>query len=212
MSVILNLKRKYPGFEIDIPRLDVADEGVTALWGPSGAGKTTIFRLLIGLEDSPGLSWMFGSEDLAALPVPERRIGVVFQTFELFPHLTARENLGFAARARGLNPTEITTRVRELSKALSLDSILERKAAVLSGGEAQRVALGRAVIARPRILFLDEPFAALDQDLRVEARALVKDLIARERLPTLLITHDREDLTALADHVVRLRAGRLVHD
>src|SRR5271165_2213509 len=100
MSLVKGLVRDYDGFTLSIPTWEIPDQGITALWGPSGSGKTTAFRLLIGLEPCPGLSWTFAELDIAALPVPQRRLGVVFQTLELFPHMTARENILFAARAR----------------------------------------------------------------------------------------------------------------
>lgn len=210
MSLVKNLRRDYPGFKIDIPKWEIADQGITALWGPSGSGKTTVFRLLIGLEPCPGLEWKFGDVDLAKLSAPERRLGVVFQSLELFPHMTAGENILFAARARHIPVEESRARLKELSEDLRLTGCLTRKAALLSGGEAQRVALARAVIAKPRFLFLDEPFSSLDSELKVEARALVRRVIDKLAIPTLLITHDEEDLRALAQHVVKIRDGRLV--
>lgn len=209
MSWVRNLKRNYDGFEIDIPEWEIADEGVTALWGPSGAGKTSVFRLLLGLDESdPGFTWKFGSVDLAKLPTPERRLGVVFQAYELFPHLTARENIRFAAECRKIESYK--THLDSLIETLSLSRCLDRRASVLSGGEKQRVALARALIGLPRVLFLDEPFSALDADLREEARQLVKQTIAREKIPTVLITHDREDLAAFGGRVTEIQNGRLV--
>jgi sulfate transport system ATP-binding protein/putative spermidine/putrescine transport system ATP-binding protein len=210
MSVVKNLRRQYEDFKIDIPQWEIADQGITALSGPSGAGKTTLFRLLIGLEPCPGLEWRFGDLDLAQVPPPDRRLGVVFQSLELFPHMTAEENIRFAARARRLSAAETQSRLDELVKDLRLRSCLTRRASVLSGGEAQRVALARAVIASPRFLFLDEPFSSLDSELRAEARTLVRTVIERRKIPTLLITHDEEDLRALAQAVVKIREGRLV--
>ncbi len=209
MSLIKGLIRDYDGFSLNIPQWEIAEQGITALWGPSGSGKTTAFRLLIGLEPCPGLSWTFAGIDLAALPVPERRLGVVFQTLELFPHLSAGENILFAASARRLPEQVAQTRLGELATDLQLQNCLARKASVLSGGEAQRVALARAVIGQPRFLFLDEPFSSLDRELKIEARALVRKVIDKLRIPTLLITHDEEDLKALADSVVKIRNGSL---
>lgn len=210
MSRVENLIKDYGDFKIDIPKWEIADRGVTALWGPSGSGKTSVFRLLIGLEECEGLSWKFGDVDLATLPPPERRLGVVFQTLELFPHMTAEENILFAARARGIKNEEARDRLRDLSEELRMTGYLKRKASVLSGGEAQRVALARAVIGQPRFLFLDEPFSSLDAELRGEARALVKRVIQRLQVPTLLVTHDQEDLSALSDHVVKIKNGKLI--
>lgn len=210
MSLVENMVRSYEGFELSIPRWEIPDHGITALSGPSGAGKTTVFRMLMGLEECPGLKWTFKGEDLAQLPTPDRRLGVVFQTLELFPHMTAEENILFAARARRMDKAETAERMKALAQDLRMQGYLNRKAAVLSGGEAQRVALARAVIAKPRFLFLDEPFSSLDAELRADARAMVKRVIEHFEVPTLLITHDQQDLDALANAIVRIRDGRLV--
>lgn len=208
MSLVENLIRDYGDFKVDIPRWEIADTGVTALWGPSGSGKTSVFRLLIGLEPCPGLKWNFKGEDLAQISPSERRLSVVFQNLELFPHMTAEENILFAARARKIETANAD--LKKLSEELRLAGFLDRKASVLSGGEAQRVALARAVIGKPRFLFLDEPFSALDAGLRAEARTMTKNLVKRLNIPTLLVTHDQEDLNQLADHVVKILDGRLV--
>ncbi len=210
MSVVKNLIRKYDGFKIDIPHWEIPDRGITALCGPSGSGKTTVFRLLIGLEPCLSLEWKFADVDLAKLAPPERKLGVVFQSLELFPHMTAEENIFFAARARQMAPKEMSQRLGELVDDLRLQNCLHRRASVLSGGEAQRVALARAVIAQPRFLFLDEPFSALDSELKSEARSLVKRVIEKLQIPTLLITHDAEDLRAIAQQVVQIRDGRIL--
>ncbi|MGE0525637.1 MAG: ABC transporter ATP-binding protein [Bdellovibrionales bacterium] len=205
MSRVENLVKEYDEFKLSIPLWEISDRGITALWGPSGSGKTTVFRILMGVEPCPSLRWFFGDLDLAQLPTPERRLGVVFQTLELFPHMTARENILFAAQARRIPQAEASTRLQELCEELRLTVCLERRATVLSGGEAQRVALARAVIGEPRFLFLDEPFSSLDAELRGEARRLVKRVIQRLQIPTLLITHDEEDLRDMADVVVPIR-------
>ena len=210
MSRVEGLIRDYDGFKVDIPEWEIADSGVTALWGPSGSGKTSVFRLLLGVEPCPTLRWWFGNEDLALMSPPDRRIGVVFQSLELFPHMTAEENILFAARARSMPMEDARNTMNDLAEVLRLTAILTRKAAVLSGGEAQRVALARAVIAHPRFLFLDEPFSSLDSELRDEARTLVRKLIEKLKIPTLLVTHDQKDLEALAQHIVRIKNGKLL--
>jgi ABC-type sugar transport system ATPase subunit len=210
MSRVENMVRKYDGFTLNIPKWEIPDQGITALSGPSGAGKTTVFRMLMGLESCPGLKWIFKGEDLAQLPVPQRNLGVVFQSLELFPHMTAEENILFAAKARAVAPTVAQERLATLAQDLRMQPYLKRKAAILSGGEAQRVALARAVIAQPRFLFLDDPFWFLDAELRAVARALVKRVIEKFQFPTLLITHDEEDIKAMADTVVRIKDGQLV--
>lgn len=210
MSLVKNLKRQLGDFEINIPRWEIPDKGITALWGPSGAGKTTVFRILLGLEPCPSLGWEFQGRDLAKVPVPLRRLGVVFQDLALFPHLSARDNILFAARARHISSQESSQQFQVLVDQLDLHSFLNRKARVLSGGEGQRVALARAIMGDPCFLFLDEPFSALDSHLRQEARQLVKSVIVQRKLPTLLITHDEEDLKNVAHQVVRMDRGQLI--
>lgn len=210
MSLVEGLVRHYDDFNLDVSHWEIPDQGVTALWGPSGSGKTTVFRILLGLEACPTLKWTFDGEDLAKLPVPERRLGVVFQTLELFPHMTAEENILFAARARSLPADETKSRLALLTKDLSMESYLKRKVSILSGGEAQRVAIARALIAKPRMLFLDEPFSSLDAQLKEEAREVVKRTIEDFKVPTLLVTHDKRDLEVLATSVTRIKNGRLI--
>jgi ABC-type sulfate/molybdate transport systems ATPase subunit len=210
MSLVKDLNLKYDGFEVAIPEWEISDQGVTALWGPSGSGKTSIFRALIGLEECPTLSWNFQGEDLARLAVGERRLGVVFQSHELFPHLTARENILFAAEARRVDLKKSAATLEKLASELSLNACLNRKVQLLSGGEAQRVALARAIAGEPRFLFLDEPFSSLDAELRSDARAVVMRVIAEFSIPTLLITHDADDVKALAHTTVRITNGRFV--
>ncbi|MBO9667841.1 MAG: ATP-binding cassette domain-containing protein [Bdellovibrio sp.] len=210
MSFVENLRRDYGDFKIDIPQWEILDEGVTVLSGPSGSGKTSVFRILLGLEACPGMKWTFQGQDLARLKTPERKLGVVFQTLDLFPHMSAKENILFAARAREINAEKARSRLKDLTHALKMESFLERPAAVLSGGERQRVAIARAIIGEPRLLLLDEPFSALDQELREESRRLVRSVIDAEKIPTLLVTHDPKDVEALANKVSLIRQGRIV--
>jgi ABC-type sulfate/molybdate transport systems ATPase subunit len=209
MSQVEALKAEYDDFKIDIPKWEILDQGVTALWGPSGAGKTSVLRLLIGLDRPTSMRWIFQGEDLALLASPKRRIGVVFQNYELFPHMTAQENILFAAEARQIPKERAKKNIDEFVQTLQLQSCLDRKAGVLSGGEKQRVALARALIGEPRVLMLDEAFSALDESLRAEARLLVKNLIDAKKIPTILITHDQQDLKVLAQKVSEIENGRL---
>lgn len=210
MSVVQNLFRDYGNFQVEIPEWNISDQGITALWGPSGAGKTTIFRLMIGLEPCPGLRWVFEDLDLAQLSMSAKRLGVVFQSYDLFPHMTAEQNVQFSQEARKIPKSERAQDLDHLRNSLSLENCWRRKAQLLSGGEQQRVAIARALAGRPRFLFLDEPFSALDTDLRAEARELVKRVIGEFKVPSLLITHDKEDIQAMDAVVVRVEKGRLV--
>lgn len=210
MSYVENLHRDYGDFKLDIDSWEILDEGVTVLWGPSGSGKTSVFRILLGLEPCPGMKWTFQGVDLAKLKTPQRRLGVVFQTLDLFPHMTAEENILFAARARDVNPQKVAARMKELTEVMQMQSFLQRKAAILSGGEKQRVAIARAIIGEPRLLLLDEPFSALDQELREESRKVVKRVIEVEKIPTLLVTHDQRDVEVLGNKVTTLWQGKIV--
>jgi ABC-type sugar transport system ATPase subunit len=142
-------------------------------------------------------------QDLLSLPPGERRLGVVFQNYLLFPHLTSLENILFASRARKIDETEAKKKIEMWDARLNIKSILNRKASLLSGGEQQRIALAR-------FLFLDEPFSALDKNLRFESRRLVKELVELEQVPTLLITHDDEDVRELAGTQVKMDNGKIV--
>ena len=212
MSLVENLFKNYGEFKIDIPSWEILDEGVTVLWGPSGSGKTSVFRLLIGLENAPGFKWTFKNHDLAKMKVPQRRLGVVFQTLDLFPHLTAEENILFAANAREISHEQAYDKLKELTDILQMKAFINRPVRVLSGGEKQRVAIARALSGDPRLLLLDEPFSALDQDLRSESRKLIKSVIEKEKIPTLLVTHDPLDVETLANKVSTIKHGQIVED
>ncbi len=212
MSQVEALYAEFDDFKIDIPSWEILDEGVTALWGPSGAGKTSVLRLLIGLDEPKSLKWIFNNEDIARLSPPQRRLGVVFQSYELFPHFTARENILFAAEARKISKERTMRSLEEFIQILKLESCLNRKAALLSGGEKQRVALARALIGEPRLLMLDEAFSALDEALRSEARELVKKVIQLKKIPTILITHDPQDIKALAQKVSEIANGKILKE
>lgn len=203
------MDRDFGDFHLLIPRWEINDQGVTALWGPSGSGKTSVFRSLIGLEPCVGLRWIFRGEDLAKLPPGKRNLGVVFQNFELFPHLTVRQNIEFALEARKIPIAREEKRISLLADRLGLTACMNRPAQILSGGEKQRTALARALVAKPRFLLLDEPFSALDEELREEARVLVKEVLRDENIPALLITHDERDLKILAQTVQKIAKGRL---
>lgn len=209
MSLIENLEKKYSDFSIQVSKWEILDSGVTALMGPSGSGKTTLLRILLGLESCPGYRWNFKGKALHELSPQERQIGVVFQSYELFSHLSVRENLEFALRARNFPVSHLQKDHRTLLSRLGLDSLLSRRAEDLSGGEKQRVALARALVGKPHILFLDEPFSALDVSLRKESRQLVKDSLVELGIPCLLVTHDEADVEFLADKVSQITNGHL---
>lgn len=195
---------------MNISNWSINDQAVTILWGSSGSGKTTIVRHLSGIEPQAQLEWIWGEENLANLPAHKRGLGVVLQHYGLFPHLTAQENIFFPIEAQKKNKADAMTIYTKWTQVLNLGEVLNRKASVLSGGEQQRVALARALITQPRYLILDEPFSALDVDLKSSARQLLKTVLQEGNMGALLVTHDKEDVAALAQHVVILQKGRII--
>lgn len=208
MSQIENLNHQYDDFLIFIPSWQLPDEGISSLQGPSGSGKTSVIRLLLGLDECPGLVWNLKGVDIAKLSVRDKKLGVVFQSLDLFPHMTGQENWLFGRESRGL-ALDVPL-VREIPRRLRIDHLANQNVMKMSGGERQRVALARALLLDPRFLFLDEPFSALDVELRSEARELVREVIREMKIPTLLITHDPEDVRVLADHQFKMRNGQLL--
>lgn len=187
------------------------EEGeLLALLGPSGCGKTTVLRMLAGLErPDAGTVWLDG-RDVTPLPPEARGMGLVFQSYALFPHLTVAGNVAYGLRfARGLSRRERLARVRELLALVGLSGYERRKPHQLSQGERQRVALARALAPRPRVLLLDEPLSALDAALRVQLRGEVRGLLKHIGITAVHVTHDQEEALAIADRVGVMRAGRL---
>ena len=211
MSLIKNLHLKRGDFTLDISELEIPDQGITAIQGQSGSGKTTLFNILIGLQAVSDWQWIFKGEDLAKLSISERRLGVVFQGYDLFPHMTAEENIFIVANARnvGQNKVMLSEKINHYKKSLQLEKCWQTKAQLLSGGEKQRVAFLRAVISNPRMLLLDEPFSALDTNLRGESRQSLKQFLAEVDIPVLLVTHDEQDVKALAARTLHLKHGNI---
>jgi ABC-type Fe3+/spermidine/putrescine transport system ATPase subunit len=192
--------------------LALADGGVTAVVGPSGSGKSTLVALVAGLLAPAAGRILFAGRDMAGVPPERRDVGVVFQSYALFPHLSVEDNVAFGltTRHRRLPRREVAPRVRELAALLGLTPLLARRPAELSGGERQRVALARALAPRPGLLLLDEPLSALDASLRRQLRTEVAALLRGLGTTVLYVTHDQEEAMMLADHLVVLQGGRVV--
>lgn len=209
MSIIKNINLKLGQFVLKVDQLELLDQGVTVFLGPSGSGKSSFFNTLVGLYTPPEWSWIFQGEDLAQLDLSQRRLGVLFQSYDLFPHMTAEENIKIIFEARQSANQKFSEFIKPYIAKLKLEKCWLTKASDLSGGEKQRVALLRALISNPRVLLLDEPFSALDAEARVEARQLVKSVISDLAIPIYIITHDKADVQALAQQVVYIEDGRL---
>jgi ABC-type sugar transport system ATPase subunit len=209
MSLVKNLVKDYGDFKISIPELKLADQGLTLLWGASGAGKTSLIRTLIGLDECPELEWTFGSIDVARMKPSQREISVVFQNLALFPHLTATENITFPLEAQKKSLKDYRKDFHAITELLGCVDFLNRKCQVLSGGEKQRVALARALVTRPRMIILDEPFSALDIQLKKQARELLRAIMTERQTPMLLVSHDPIDAEQLAQEVIILEKGQI---
>lgn len=197
-------------FELSCPELKFDSNGVTAIRGPSGSGKTTFFKLLTGEYPASNWSWQFNGEELAHLDISERQLGVVFQSYELFPHLTTEENIKIVMKARNNFSRQALDQLENFKKQLQLNSCWNTQAQNLSGGEKQRTAVLRAVMSKPKLILMDEPFSALDPVLRQESRSLVKSIITQSHIPALMITHDEEDCRQLADQTIRMSNGKFL--
>ena len=180
---------------------------IVALLGPSGSGKSSLLRCICGVQRLDAGRILWDDTDITEVPAHQRDIGLVFQDPLLFPHLDVRANIAFGLRRRRLSKSEIDDRVDELLAMIGLTDWSDRRVTTLSGGEAQRVALARALAPRPRLLLLDEPFAALDRDLRerlvTDVRALLHDL----GIPAIHVTHDREEAARMADTLLTVTNG-----
>ncbi|WP_411288007.1 sulfate/molybdate ABC transporter ATP-binding protein [Phenylobacterium sp.] len=194
--------------------LQAHDKEFLALLGPSGSGKTTLLRVLAGLESPDAGEVRFDGEDFLSLPVRRRRVGMVFQHYALFRHMTVAQNIAFGltVRPRAERPAKaaIQERVRELLALVQLEGLERRFPAQLSGGQRQRVALARALAIEPRMLLLDEPFGALDAQVRRELRRWLRELHDRAGVTTVFVTHDQEEALDLADRVAILKDGELI--
>jgi multiple sugar transport system ATP-binding protein len=201
--------KRYPdGFEaVKDMNLDVRDGEFMILVGPSGCGKSTALRMIAGLEDISDGELIIGGEIVNDLPPKDRDIAMVFQNYALYPHMTVRENMGFALKLAKTDRGEIDHKVDEAARILDLEQHLERKPANLSGGQRQRVAMGRAIVRDPKAFLMDEPLSNLDAKLRVQMRTEVSRIQQRLETTTVYVTHDQTEAMTLGDRVAVMRAG-----
>ena len=206
MSVVVKLNCPLEGFTVQISQWNLPTKGIHLLQGASGSGKTSVLRSLCGLQDGAQVEWQWDGTDLGALPPAERRLGVVFQDYALFPSLSAEQNIQFPMDQK--QKDQWISHYDSLVDFLGLREVLNSPSSQLSGGERQRVALARALIGRPRMLLLDEPFSALDEANRLKAQQLVKQVAGELECPVLLVSHDPRDRD-LADQITVLDRGQI---
>src|SRR4051794_39408357 len=192
--------------------LEIADAQFFVLLGPTGAGKTTTLRLIAGLEKPDQGSIRIGGEDVASWSAAQRDVALVFQYYSLYPHYTVRQNLEFPLKAKHgrLSMQEIGERVGRAAKPLRIDHLPDRKTARLSGGEMQRVSIGRAIVRQPRVFLMDEPLSNLDAKLRETLRAELKDLKTKLGATFLFVTHDQVEAMSMGDRIAVLKGGSTV--
>ncbi|MBN2048987.1 MAG: ABC transporter ATP-binding protein [Spirochaetales bacterium] len=205
---INDIHKEYTDFQLDLD-LEVRQGEFLVLLGPSGCGKTTSLRLLAGFINPDSGTLRMNGRRIDTLPVHQRRIGLVFQDYALFPHLNVRENIAFGLKMLRWDHQEIKTRVEELLRLVSLEGYEGRKVTRLSGGEQQRVALARALAPKPELLLLDEPLSALDARLRTSLRAEIKRIQRELAVTTIYVTHDQEEALVLGDRIAVMRKGRI---
>ncbi|MBO0719007.1 MAG: ABC transporter ATP-binding protein [Rhizobiales bacterium] len=190
--------------------LDVARGETVVLLGPSGCGKTTLLRIIAGLETpDAGGRVLFNKKDVTAVPIERRNVGMVFQSYALFPNMDVAENIGYGLKIRGVDRAERSARIAELVALTGIEGLEHRRIDQLSGGQRQRVALARAVAVRPSVLLLDEPLTALDAALRDRLRGELDRLLRTLGITTVYVTHDQSEAMALGDRIVVMRNGAI---
>src|SRR6266581_4069716 len=204
------LRRVFAGVvALDELSLTLAPGELVALLGPSGCGKTTALRLVAGLDEVTSGRVLFGGTDVTTLGANRRDVGMVFQAYSLFPHMTAMQNVAFGLRMRHVDEAERRQRAGEMLELVGLSGFADRYAHQLSGGQQQRVALARALAIQPQVLLLDEPLSALDAKVRAQLRDEIRRIQLEVGTTTLFVTHDQEEALAIADRVGVMNKGRL---
>jgi putative spermidine/putrescine transport system ATP-binding protein len=206
----IGVQHRY-GDAVAVAGVDLQTEPgeLVALLGPSGCGKTTLLRIVAGLLRQTSGQVQLGERIVDALPTGERGVGIVFQNYALFPHMTVQANVAYGLRARGVPSADITRRVAEMLELVHMHSFAGRYPRELSGGQQQRVALARTLAVRPQVLLLDEPFAALDKNLRLDMQIEIRRIQRELGITSLLVTHDQEEAMSMADRIAVMNAGRV---
>lgn len=206
--VLKNIKKSYDkNVIIDGVNLEIKDKEFLVLVGASGCGKSTILRMIAGLEDITGGEIFIGDKKVNKIPPKDRDIAFVFQSYALYPHMTVYENIAFGLKMRKFNKDVIDKKVHEAAEILNLTELLDRKPKQLSGGQRQRVALGRAIVREPKVFLMDEPLSNLDAKLRVQMRSEIKKLHEKLQTTFIYVTHDQTEALTMGDRIVVLEKG-----
>ena len=223
MKIVLeNLTKKYPNrnrkiredvVAVDHFNFEIPDGQLVSLLGPSGCGKSTALNMICGLEKPTGGKIYFGDDDVTLLPPEKRGVGMVFQSYALYPHLTVRKNIMFPLEnlkgSRKLSREEMNRKVEEAARLVQIDDLMDRRPKEMSGGQQQRVAIARALVKMPKVLLLDEPLSNLDARLRIQTREEIRRIQKKTGITTVFVTHDQEEAMSISDRMVVMKSGVL---
>ena len=205
-----NLSKKYGSFNaVDSVNLSIKDGEFVTLLGPSGCGKTTTLRMVAGFIKPTSGDLIIGGSNMVGVPPHNRKVGLVFQNYALFPHMTVRKNVAFGLKMQKMHQSLISEKVNKILKTVQLQELSERMPSELSGGQQQRVALARALVIEPEVLLLDEPFGALDKNLRDHMRIELRDLQRKLNISTIFVTHDQDEALSMSDRIVVMEKGKI---
>ena len=209
--IIRDAIKRYGDFQaLNGVSLDIKEGEFFTLLGPSGCGKTTLLRMIAGFNSIEGGDFFFGDKRINDVPAHKRDIGMVFQNYAIFPHLTVRENVAYGLKARKVPKAEIQKRVDQALELVQISHLADRSPNELSGGQQQRVALARAFVIEPSVLLMDEPLSNLDAKLRVQMRTVIKKLQRRLGITTIYVTHDQEEALAISDRIAVMKEGNIM--
>ncbi|MGC8948726.1 MAG: ABC transporter ATP-binding protein [Thermoprotei archaeon] len=211
MTLILkDIRKNFKGFTLKIDELVFHDNKYYVILGPSGSGKTTTLRIIAGLEIPDSGQIILADKDITRLPPWKRDVGVVFQNYALYPHLTAYDNIAVPLKVKKFPDEEIKRKVLRIAEILGISHVLDHKPFQLSGGQQQRVAIARALVKEPKVLLLDEPLSNLDARIRIDIRGFLKELQRNLKMTVIHVTHDQEEAMSISDEIILINNGIIV--